>query len=84
MTVDIKRVKCRRPGYAVGRDGLYYRAALNFFLETGDMSLVSSLADVGFVALIWRYRRLRRKRYVLGLEDRDCGAKILVGGLVGS
>ena len=74
----------RRASYAVGGDGLYYRAALNLFLEIDDMRFVPSLANVGFVCFVWRYWRLRRERYVLGLENRDCGAEGSVGEFIGS
>lgn len=68
----------------MGGDGLYYRAALDLFFKVDDMRFVPGLANVGFVYLVWRYRRLGRKRYVLGLEDRDDGAKVLIGGVIGS
>lgn len=76
-------MKGRRASYAVGWNGLYYRATLDLFLEVDDMRFVSGLANVGFVGLTRRYWRLRRERYVSGLEDRDCGAKVLIGAFVG-
>lgn len=71
-----------RASYAVGGNGLYYRAPLDLFLKVQNMRFVSGLANIGFVSMVRLYWRLRREEYFWGLEDRDCGAEVLIGGFV--
>ena len=55
LPVDVKGMKGRRAGDAVGGDSLDYAALLNLCLEIGDVGLVAGLTNIRLIGLVELY-----------------------------